>query len=123
MRKFVLAYKFTTNIPAKLTSLGAARSFSRMKLEFPPMKLKFLTYETRVSYLGNWSFIPRKLKYAHEIGGVKSEVLYLCRRMSGERTRQELRNTYPIVYQLWIYITKTYDVTTVAEASVVGIVR
>ena len=62
MRKFVLAYKFTTNIPAKLTSLGAARSFSRMKLEFPPMKLKFLTYETRVSYLGNWSFTPMELE-------------------------------------------------------------
>ena len=31
---------------------------SLMKLEFPPMKLKFLTYETRVSYLGNWSFPP-----------------------------------------------------------------
>lgn len=34
-----------------------------------------------------------KLHRAHGIGGVKSEFLYLCKRMSGGRTRQELRIT------------------------------
>lgn len=29
---------------------------------------------------------------------VKSEIPYLCKRMKSERARQELRNTYPIIY-------------------------
>ncbi len=32
-------------------ALVSPSSFTRMKLEFLPMKLEFLTYETRVSYL------------------------------------------------------------------------
>ena len=65
--------------------------------------------------------VRKNFFFPHGIGGVKSEFPYLCMRMNGGRTRQELRNTYPIIYQLWIYITKTYDVTTGAGASAVRI--
>lgn len=47
------------------------------------MKLEFHAYETEM----------RSQERA-----VKSEILYLCKRMNGERVHLEHRITYPIIY-------------------------